>query len=74
MLFEKMAGGVGCAMCHGANARGGGQLSAPEIRGASEDRVRAALAGVAVMSRFRQLSDAEIAAIVAHLADLNTAP
>ncbi|MBM3818524.1 MAG: cytochrome c, partial [Acidimicrobiia bacterium] len=72
-LFEKAAGGTGCAMCHGVNARGGAQLSAPDIRGATEDRVRAALVGVVAMSRFK-LSDAEIAAIVAHLAELNKAP
>lgn len=73
MLFEKAAGDTGCAMCHGVNARGGAQLSAPDIRGATEDRVRAALVGVVAMSRFK-LSDAEIAAIVAHLAELNKAP
>jgi DNA-binding beta-propeller fold protein YncE/mono/diheme cytochrome c family protein len=73
-LFEKGVGGIACAMCHGANARGGAQLNAPDIRGASEDRVRSALAGVAVMSRLRDLTDAQIAAIVAHLAELNKAP
>ena len=36
MLFEKAAGGVGCAMCHGLNARGGAQFNAPDIRGATE--------------------------------------
>lgn len=74
MLFEKMAGGVGCAMCHGPNARGGAQFNAPDIRGATEDRVRSALAGVVVMSRFKGLTDAEIAALVGHLAELNKAP
>ncbi len=75
-IFEKGAGGaggIGCATCHGVNARGGAQMNAPDIRGASEDRVRAALVGVVAMSRFK-LSDAEIAAIVAHLAELNKAP
>jgi mono/diheme cytochrome c family protein len=74
MLFEKTAGGVGCAMCHGPNARGGAQFNAPDIRGAAEDRVRAALAGVVVMNRFKGLTDAEIAALVGHLAELNKAP
>jgi mono/diheme cytochrome c family protein/DNA-binding beta-propeller fold protein YncE len=73
MLFEKTAGETGCAMCHGANARGGGPLNAPDIRGVGEDRIRGALAAVPVMNRIK-LSDAEIAAIVAHLAELNKAP
>jgi mono/diheme cytochrome c family protein/DNA-binding beta-propeller fold protein YncE len=73
MLFEKMAGGTGCAMCHGTNARGGGPLNAPDIRGAGEDRIRGALAAVPAMSQIK-LSDAEMAAIAAHLAELNKAP
>jgi DNA-binding beta-propeller fold protein YncE/mono/diheme cytochrome c family protein len=72
-IFEKTAGGIGCAACHGATGRGGGQLGAPDIRGADEMRVRAALAGVAVMSRIT-LSDAEITAVVAHLQELNKQP
>ena len=67
-IFEKTAGGVGCAACHGMNGRGGAQFNAPDIRGADEMRVRSALAGVVVMSRI-MLNDAEIAAVVAHLQD-----
>jgi len=67
-IFEKLAGGIGCAACHGVDAKGG--ATAPDIRGADEPRVRAALAGVAVMSRIT-LNDAEIAAVVAHLRELN---
>jgi hypothetical protein len=48
-------------------------VNAPDIRGADEARVRAALSGVAVMSRIT-LSEAEIAAVVAHLQQLNTQP
>jgi DNA-binding beta-propeller fold protein YncE/mono/diheme cytochrome c family protein len=73
LLFEKTAGGIGCATCHGTNARGGGQYNAQDIRGASEDRIRAALVSVQVMNRFK-LTDAEITALVAHLAELNKAP
>jgi mono/diheme cytochrome c family protein/DNA-binding beta-propeller fold protein YncE len=72
-LYEKTAGGVGCAACHGINGRGSTQVSAPDIRGANEARVRAALAGVAIMSRIT-LTDAEIAAVVAHLQELNAQP
>jgi mono/diheme cytochrome c family protein len=72
-IFEKTAGGVGCAACHGIDARGGVQFKAPDIRGADEMRVRAALAGVSVMSRI-MLNDAEIAAVVAHLQALNRQP
>jgi mono/diheme cytochrome c family protein len=69
-IFEKTAGGVGCASCHGMNGRGGGPLNAPDIRGADETRIRSALTGVVVMSRIT-LSDAEIAAVVSHLQALN---
>ena len=55
------------------NANGGAQFNAPDIRGADEMRVRAALAGVAVMSRI-MLNDAEITAVVAHLQELNKQP
>lgn len=72
-IFEKTAGGVGCASCHGMNGRGGAQFNAPDVRGANEARVRSALAGVAVMSRI-MLNDAEIAAVVGHLQELNQAP
>jgi DNA-binding beta-propeller fold protein YncE len=72
-IFEKTAGGVGCASCHGLNGRGAVQLNAPDIRGADEARVRAALTGVAVMSRIT-LNDAEIAAVAAHLQELNRQP
>jgi mono/diheme cytochrome c family protein len=72
-IFEKTAGGIGCAACHGMNGRGAAQLNAPDIRGADEARVRAALTGVVVMSRIT-LNDAEIAAVVAHLAELNKQP
>ena len=69
-IFEKMAGGIGCAACHGLDAKGGAQAKAPDIRGADETRVRAALAGVTAMSRIT-LNDAQITAVVSHLQDLN---
>jgi mono/diheme cytochrome c family protein len=72
-IFEKTAGGIGCAACHGINGRGTAQANAPDIRGADEARVRAALTGVAVMSRIT-LTDAEIAAVVSHLQELNKQP
>ena len=72
-IFEKTAGDVGCAACHGMDARGGAQFKAPDIRGADEMRIRAALAGVSVMSRIT-LNDGEIAAVVAHLQELNKQP
>jgi mono/diheme cytochrome c family protein len=72
-LFEKTAGGMGCAFCHGADARGGAQFNAPDIRGADEARIRSALVGVTQMSRLR-LTDTEISAVVRHLQMLNKQP
>ena len=53
-----------------ASGRGGAQFNAPDIRGANEMRLRSALAGVVVMSRIT-LNDADIAAVLAHLQELN---
>ena len=72
-IFERTAGGVGCAFCHGMDGTGDETLGAPDIRGASEDRVRAALVGVVMMSDI-ELNDAEITAVVAHLRTLDPAP
>ena len=55
------------------NGRGGAQFNAPDIRGADEARVRSALTGVQQMSRIT-LTEAEIAAVVAHLQELNKQP
>jgi mono/diheme cytochrome c family protein len=71
VLFEQTAGGVGCASCHGMDGAGDTNLSTPDIRGADEARVRTALAGVSFMSGIR-LTDAELAAVLAHLQTLNT--
>ena len=55
------------------NGTGNTTVGAPDIRGATEDRVRSALAGVEPMIRIT-LNDAEIAAVVAHLETLNKVP
>jgi len=73
VIFEQTAGGVGCAACHGMGGTGNSALGAPDIRGASQERVREALVGVAMMTAIR-LTDAEIEAVVGHLQTLNTAP
>ena len=72
-IFEKTAGGMGCAFCHGMDARGAVQFNAPDIRGADEARIRSALAGVTQMSQIR-LTDGEISAVVRHLQELNKQP
>jgi DNA-binding beta-propeller fold protein YncE/cytochrome c553 len=72
-LFERTAGGTGCAACHGMDGRGQAALSTPDIRGVGEDRVRAALDAVALMRNIR-LTDEEIAAVVEHLRVLNQQP
>jgi cytochrome c553 len=73
LLFEKTAGGTGCAMCHGMDGKGGAMFNAPDIRTADEGRIRSALAGVAQMSRLR-LTDTEVSAVVRHLQALNKQP
>lgn len=73
VIFQQTAGGVGCASCHGKDARGNPEIGAPDIRGAREERVRAVLAGVTLMSGIR-LNDPEIAAVVAYLQQLGERP
>jgi hypothetical protein len=55
------------------DGRGRAALSTPDIRGVGEDRVRGALAAVALMRNIR-LTEDEIAAVVEHLKVLNEQP
>lgn len=75
LLYEKQAGGVGCAYCHGLDGKGGGTsgVNAPPNRGKTEADVRQALLVVRDMS-FIKLTDAEINAVVAYLKYLNELP
>lgn len=76
LIFEKTAGGVGCAYCHGLDGKGNGTsgAGAPDIRGASEAKARAALAGGAPLMSFIDLSEDELAAVLAYLQYLLTQP
>ncbi len=71
-VFEKTAGKIGCAACHGHF--GTGDLGrGPNIRSADETRVKNSLAGVGAM-RFFTLTAEEFQAVVAflrHLAGLH---
>lgn len=72
-IFEKTAGGVGCAACHGMDGKGSSCIGAPANRGADEATVRKALASVGMMSIVK-LNDEEITAVVAYLAVLGKQP
>ena len=72
-IFEKTAGGVGCALCHGLDARGDPSQGAPDNRGASADTIFAALASRPQMS-FITLTNDEVDAVAAYLAFLATQP
>ena len=77
LLFDNTAGGVGCAACHGLDAKGNGPagVNAPTIRGKNEGDVRAAIAGgVPMMTTIITLNDEEIAAVVAYLDYLSQQP
>lgn len=75
LIFEKTAGGVGCAYCHGLDGKGQGTsgVAAPDNRGATEAQVRDALLRVTMMS-FIKLGDEEIKALVAYLQYLAKQP
>ncbi len=75
LVYEKTAGGVGCAYCHGMDGKGAGPsgLNAPPIQGKTEAHVRDALANMVMMS-FVKLSDDEITAVGAYLQYLGQQP
>lgn len=67
-------GVTGCTECHGPTGKGGvTELgdSAPDIRGATETKVRTALNGGAAAMSYLKLTDEEIEAVVAFLKYLN---
>ncbi|MBU1176357.1 MAG: cytochrome c [Alphaproteobacteria bacterium] len=66
-LHEETAGGVGCASCHGMNARGEGL--APDIRGVTADQIIDSLKNTEDMREIA-LTKADINDIVAFLAML----
>ena len=69
-LYNEAAGGVGCAMCHAADARGD---IGPNLRGKSLGDIQFALETNEQMS-FIILSPEEIEAIAAYLQQLSAQP
>lgn len=64
------AGGDGCQDCHGPGGKGRTTKSgatAPDIRGATEQKLRDALGGGAPLMSFLKLSDPEIEAVLKYL-------
>ncbi len=66
LLFEKTAGGVGCALCHGMDAMGDPAQGAPSNLGADWESIEQALYDRPQMS-FISLSRDEVKAIAAYL-------
>jgi mono/diheme cytochrome c family protein len=63
LLHEQTAGGVGCASCHGMNAKGEGL--APDIRDADAERIRSGLMNTGDMADIA-LSPAQIEQLAAY--------
>jgi mono/diheme cytochrome c family protein len=66
LIFEKTAGGVGCAMCHGMDAMGDLTQAAPPNIGASVEMIEAALDTKPQMSFITMTRD-ETKAVSAYL-------
>lgn len=66
-IFEETAGGVGCAMCHGATGTGSAELGAPFVRGVSEAALNSALDGAVPVMQFLDLDRHERQAVHAYL-------
>ena len=69
-LYNESAGGVGCAMCHAADARGD---IGPNLLGRSLGDIQFALENNEQMS-FISVTPEEVEAIAAYLQQLNTQP
>ena len=67
LLFDKTAGGLGCAYCHQADAKGDLEIGSPDIRGVTESQIIDALI-TRVQMTFLDLSDYEVSAVAAYLA------
>ncbi len=67
LLFEETAGDVGCASCHGMNAKDEGL--APDIRGADTIRVTDSLKNTGDMADIA-MTEGQVTEIVAYLATL----
>ncbi len=63
-IFQKTAGGVGCASCHGIEATG---MVGPNIRGRTASQIASALGRVEAMS-FIKLTSEDVEAVAAYLA------
>lgn len=66
-IFEETAGGVGCAMCHGATGTGSAELGAPYVRGVSAAVIDSALGGAVPVMEFLSLNQHEKDAVQAYL-------
>jgi mono/diheme cytochrome c family protein len=71
VIFEKTAGGVGCAYCHGMDGKGSGPagLKAAFIQGKTEADVKYAMRELPMMSTVK-LTDDEVTAVVAYMQTL----
>ncbi|MBI4302060.1 MAG: cytochrome c [Chloroflexi bacterium] len=76
LIFEKTAGDVGCAYCHGLDGKGKGpaQVNAANIRGKNEGDIRASIQGGVPMMGFIKLNDDEITAVATYLRYLAAQP
>lgn len=62
-IFQKTAGGTGCAVCHGKDGSG---VVGPDIRSRSTDDIRDALTSVPDMSHI-SLKNEDVEAVAAYL-------
>lgn len=66
-LYQTSAAGIGCARCHGLDARG---KLGPKVVGKSPAAIKQAIGLVAQMAPFQDLTDGQIQAISAYLKTL----
>ncbi len=67
IIFEETAGGVGCASCHGMDAKGTPELGAPYIQGVTLPRIQQVLGSAVIQMLFIDLSPEEEEQVHAYL-------
>lgn len=72
-VYDKTAGGIGCAYCHKADATGDPVLGSPDIQNVTADQIWDALETRALMT-FITLTEEEVQAVAAYLGTIGSQP
>jgi mono/diheme cytochrome c family protein len=72
-VYDKTAGGIGCAYCHKADATGDPVFGSPNIQNVTADQIWDALETGALMT-FITLTEEEVQAVATYLGTIGSQP